>query len=150
MIQRKQSIWLVLAALSTILCFFLPYGLHQSTTEGSTSIQEAMINAQSNIWSAVLAAMSVLLSLVILFLYKNRGLQMKLIMVNSLFYIGTAVYFYIHASDASLGNKLAVGLVGTQVYIGLLLPLLSSFLLALAFIGVKKDEELIKSVDRLR
>ena len=150
MIQRKQSIWLALAATISLLCFVLPYGLHQSTTEGSTSISDTILTAKSDIWSAVLVSISAFLSLIIIFLYKNRGLQMKLIMLNSLCYIGTAVYFYLNASNASLGNKIAIGLVGSQLYIGLLLPLLSSFLLALAFIGVKKDDELVKSVDRLR
>lgn len=75
---------------------------------------------------------------------------MKLILVNMLFYAGTAVYFYIHASKSELGHKIAIGLIGSQLYIGLLLPLISIFFLILAFSGVKNDETLVKSVDRLR
>ena len=150
MIQRKQSIWLLLAAAITLLCFILPYGLSQTTVEASTTISETNLNAKSDIWSAVLTALSAAFSVIIIFLYKNRPLQMKLILVNMLFYVGTTIYYYIHASKVELGHKVAIGLVGSQLYVGLLLPLISIFFLILAFSGVKNDDTLVKSVDRLR
>ena len=150
MIQRKQSIWLLLAAVLTLLCFVLPYGLAHTTAEASATITETNLNAKSDVWSAVLTALSAAFTLFIIFLYKNRSMQMKLILANMLFYAGTTIYFYIHASKAELGHKIAIGLIGSQLYIGLLLPLLSIFLLILAFSGVKNDDALVKSVDRLR
>jgi Mn2+/Fe2+ NRAMP family transporter len=73
---------------------------------------------------------------------------MKLTWLNIILNIGITAYMYYITTLA--GNKLAIGLVETQLYIGLLLPILSIFFLILAFNGVKSDDNLVKSTDRLR
>ncbi|TXI32991.1 MAG: DUF4293 family protein [Niabella sp.] len=150
MIQRKQTLWLLLAAILTALCFVLPYGLKQSTNLQSTTITEIPLKAQTDIWSMALCILSVTESIAIVFLFKNRSLQMKLILVNILSYLATVVYLFINANNQELGHKLVIGLVGNQFYIGFLLPIISILFLVLAFSGVKSDQDLIKSVDRLR
>lgn len=148
MIQRKQSIWFFLAALITAITFFLPFGINQVSTLGISTITETDLNAKSPILLTILVSATTLFSLVILFLYKNRSLQMKLTWLNIILNLGINAYMYYITTLA--GNKLAIGLVETQLYIGLLLPILSIFFLILAFNGVKSDDNLVKSTDRLR
>ena len=54
------------------------------------------------------------------------------------------------ASQNILGNKLVFGLLGSTIYIGILIPICTIILLILAFIGIRKDEQLVKDSDRLR
>lgn len=56
----------------------------------------------------------------------------------------------IYLCNSVTGHKLAVGLVGSTLYLGILFPILSTVLAIMAFIGIRKDDQLLKSVDRLR
>jgi uncharacterized membrane protein YidH (DUF202 family) len=150
MIQRKQSIWLLLAALITSLMYFLPFGINQLTIEGSTSITENSLNGKSDTILAILIALASAFSLVLVFLFKNRKMQMNLVMVNILVTLMAGGYALSIALQAEKGNKIAVGLVGSQLYIGILLPLVSALLLIMAYNGIKQDEKLVRSTDRLR
>ncbi len=148
MIQRKQSIWLFLAALITALTFFLPFGINQASTLGISTIIETLLNATSDLILTSLVSVTALFSLVILFLFKKRSLQMKLVWGNVLLNIGIIGYMYYFTTQP--GNRLVIGLVDIQLFIGLLLPFISIIFLILAYNGVNHDDKLVKSTDRLR
>jgi len=82
---------------------------------------------------------SAVLALVTIFLFKNRKLQFVL---NRLILLGIFVYRMLNLSG-EMENISEKG-------IGVILPIISIVLLVLANRAIKKDEDLVKSVDRLR
>jgi hypothetical protein len=150
MIQRKQSIWLLLAAILTFLCFFLPFGINQQSYAGSEVITEINLYAKSDIVLTIIASVASLLSLLIIFLYKNRSMQMKLTLLAILLNLGLVIYEFIIASQVDKGNKFIIGILGSQLYIGILLPVLSVIFLGMAYNGINSDDKLVKSTERLR
>ncbi len=84
------------------------------------------------------------LALTSIFLYKNRINQFVLNRLNiilNLFLLGFFVY-----RSLSLSGEASVSEKG----IGMLIPVFSIVFLVLANRAIKKDEDLVKSVDRLR
>ena len=89
-------------------------------------------------------ALSTLLSIIAIFLYRNRKLQTVINRLNillNLILLGVFVYRALTMSGAT-----AVAEKG----IGMFIPILSIVLLVLANRAIRKDEQLVKSVDRLR
>lgn len=144
MIQRKQTLWLLFSMLFMLLCFYLPFGVQQ-TPAGETNL-----SAQSNNWLAALSAASALFSLILVFLFRNRILQMRLTLLNMLLSAGTGAFMFYLTTQTTEGNRRVLGLLGNQLFIGLLLPVFSLLFLFLAWQGIRADERLVKSTDRLR
>jgi len=154
MIQRVQSIWLLLASFTLICLFFIPVvtkhvnateyllyldGQHQSAKNAaSASVMVTPIGAM------IINGIAILLCLVSIFQFKNRAMQKRLIMINIVLIIATAV---LSALNASL---LPGGISGSSVHIGSSLFLLAIVFCILAIRGIRKDEQLLRSADRLR
>ncbi len=87
---------------------------------------------------------SAVLSFVTIFLFKDRKLQFvlgRIIILINLFLLGLLIYVSLTLpGEASVSEK----------GIGMFLPILAILLLVLANKAIKKDEDLVKSVDRLR
>ncbi len=150
MIQRKQTIWLLLASLIILLTLYIPYGIHSVSSIDTTSIIETDLTAKTNTLLLILAILSAAFSFFIIFLYNNRKLQMKLCLLAILIVLAILAYQFYDASQTAAGNKLAVGILGSKIYLGVAIPILSIFFLMMAYTGIKKDEKLIRDSDRLR
>jgi hypothetical protein len=88
---------------------------------------------------------SAVLAFITIFLFKNRKLQFVLNRLNILFHLillGIFVYRMLNLSGGI--EKIS------EKGIGVVFPLISIVLLVLANRAIKKDEDLVKSVDRLR
>ena len=96
----------------------------------------------------------ILFSAFIIFSFKNRKKQIKLAAFNFLLictFIVLMFYSFDNAKsflDLSLNNQGAE--LSTTYGIGMILPLLSLVFNFLAIKGIRKDEELVKSADRIR
>ena len=80
-----------------------------------------------------------------IFLYKNRELQLKVVKF--------ATYIQIIAFGFATGVLFSLGGFGTFLWregLGLGLIALVLLFLWIAGVGIKKDEELVKSMDRIR
>ena len=136
MLQRIQTIYLTLAAgISGAVCIFVPYGLNQNR-EALYAYEEPAIFS--------LYMISAVLSLITIFLYKNRKLQFVLGRINILLnfiLLGVFVYWSLTISGETMVSEKGIGM---------LIPVISIVLLVLANKAIKKDEDLVKSVDRLR
>jgi len=135
MIQRIQTFYLVLAALVSGV---LPILLDLWTEAG------APVFAGDILWVSLAFYGAGLLALVSIFMYKNRQNQFVLNRLNiilNLFLLGFFVYRSLNLSGGTLVP---------QKGIGMLIPVFSIVLLVLANRAIKKDEDLVKSVDRLR
>ncbi|WOD44232.1 DUF4293 domain-containing protein [Hwangdonia lutea] len=136
MLQRIQTVYLLIAAgVSAGLIYVFELWI--------TSNDEKVFAADINyVFAAFLT--SAFLSVVAIFRYKNRKSQFMLGRLNiilNFFLIGFFVY-----QSLNVSGETAVSEKG----IGMLLPIVSIVFLALANKAIKKDEDLVKSVDRLR
>ena len=136
MIQRIQTIYLVLAALVAAgLIFMIPV---YSTADGEA------VYALAHLELLGMFMGSALLSLITIFLYKNRKLQFVLGRLNILLnFILLGVLIY-------QSQILSGGAAAPEKGIGMLIPIISIVFIALANKAIKRDEDLVKSVDRLR
>ena len=136
MLQRIQTIYLLLAAgISAGLIFVFHLWI---TDEGVN------VYAKDDLLYLGLFLGSAVLSLITIFMYKNRKSQFvmgRLNIILNFILLGFFVY-----QSLNVSGETAVSEKG----IGMLLPIVSIVLLALANKAIKKDEELVKSVDRLR
>ena len=137
MIQRIQTIYLFLAFVVTgVLPFFIPLWV---MTDGKD-----YFFMQNQVY-IVLLGLSTTLSLLSIVSYKKRQNQFvigRLNIILNLILLGLFVYRSLNLS----GETLAVSEKG----IGMFLPIVAIVLLVLANKAIKKDEDLVKSVDRLR
>ena len=143
MIQRIQSLYLlVVGIISGGLTFVFSLWNNVKATVFSVDLFAATTILQKAIPTAFF--ISAILSLVTIFLYSNRKLQFvfgRLNILTNLFLLGVLVYV-----SQTLSGETAVSEKG----IGMFFPIISIVLLVLANKAIKKDEDLVKSVDRLR
>ena len=136
MLQRIQTIYLLLAA---GVSGGLIYVFELWQTEDGVKV---FANDTDYVFAAFLT--SAFFSIVSIFRYKNRKSQFMLGRLNiilNFFLLGFFVY-----QSLNVSGETAVSEKG----IGMLLPIVSIVFLALANKAIKKDEDLVKSVDRLR
>jgi hypothetical protein len=138
MIQRQQSLWLILATICAFLSFKFPF---VTGTEIEKSISRSvLIMAGSNFFLLVLTGASILISLITIFLYKDRKMQLRLC------YVGIVIAFlllilYIIEMRKLMSPTLALSCV-------FVLAVLVGYIMAAR--GIWKDERLVKSLDKLR
>ncbi len=136
MLQRIQTIYLLIAAgVSAGLIYVF---------ELYATSEDLKVFADDNIYVFGAFFASALLSIISIFRYKNRKSQFMLGRLNiilNFFLLGFFVY-----QSLNISGETAVSEKG----IGMLLPIVSIVFLALANKAIKKDEDLVKSVDRLR
>jgi hypothetical protein len=136
MIQRIQTIYLLLTAVTSGgLIFIVSLWIDGEGNEVVAMDENTFFGAF--IVSAVTAIIAI-------FIYKNRKLQTVINRLNillNLILLGVFVYRALTMSGAT-----AVAEKG----IGMFIPILSIVLLVLANKAIRKDEQLVKSVDRLR
>ena len=95
----------------------------------------------------ILASIILLVAGISIFLYKNRQVQMKLGKLNILLLsVLLALMFYY--SD-SIGNTIGAD-VKTNYQPAVIFPVVALILVFLANRAIKKDEDLVRSADRLR
>jgi hypothetical protein len=137
MLQRIQTLFLLMAALADLLLFWLPVATLYPENGG-----EALPLRASHDWILTLLVVgSAVASLAAVGLYGNRPLQATVANVGLFAILAVAGYaaFLIFSSGPGYGLGL-----------GLLLPLLSANLTAFAVKAIRKDEELVRSSERLR
>jgi hypothetical protein len=145
MIQRLQSIFFLL----TGLCFGGEYLTEFATTPVSTAgiFSDMVFNVHDHIGLQILAGLGALLSIIAIFLYKNRENQIKLgyfIALVAIVLPAVAVLIFINQKD-QIGDISSIN----QSF-GLYLPLGMILFSAMAVKYIKKDQNLVQSMDRLR
>ena len=142
MIQRIQSIYLLLTVLISASLFFLPlFELPAAATDAAS--RNFMIT--SNAVLLVLSSAIGVLSLVVIFLFMNRPLQIRLCrLILIIIFIMIGLLFFTADTISNGLNQKVVYKIGTY------LPLLQVVLVFLAHRSIKKDENLVRSADRLR
>ncbi|MCW8898054.1 MAG: DUF4293 domain-containing protein [Flavobacteriales bacterium] len=159
MIQRIQSLFLLVIALSGVIFLFTPIleiiNYESFYTMDAFNVFEMENNAKkplkSNIGLAVMSIIITLLASTIIFLYKNRPLQIKLakFLILLLALELAALFFYSDAATTFLSNPLK-DQTTISYKIGVVIPIISIIFAYLSIRFIKKDDELVRSADRLR
>ena len=131
MIQRIQSIYLLVAAISmSLISFKVPV----------YTLNDTLFMAQDDTKMFILTIVGAIFSLLGLFMFKNRKFQMKLIRLTVLIQmiIGIRIFMLFNKFEVVLNNSF------------LFLMAFTLMALIMAYRGVKKDDDLVRSVDRIR
>jgi peptidoglycan/LPS O-acetylase OafA/YrhL len=127
MIQRIQTIYLLLVCGLMGSMLFLPVAQIAGSTSMTLSVESAL---------------TAILAFVAIFLYKKRKLQMNLCYVI----FGLLILFYLNIIfDLWLPNRENV-----DIKVPVVFPFFALILDILALLAIRKDEKLVRSADRLR
>lgn len=177
MIQRKQSLFLMLAACLFAACFLFPIASFDAVAPMGNKVtgdlnlvakdvpemMSQILNGEDvtmgqkgfiNIWPlTVLTILTAALALVCIFLYKNRVRQMRLVAVAFLLGVIDVFLIFIWAVDAYIG-KVTTPMACTEINVhyglSVWMAIAGVVLLFLAQRSIKKDEEKVRAADRLR
>ncbi|MCC6583274.1 MAG: DUF4293 domain-containing protein [Chitinophagales bacterium] len=138
MIQRIQSVYLLLVVIACVAYIFVPFGLVKNPdgTLETWAIKQVVLIMIAAIVIAVVAFASI-------FLFNNRRNQMKVVLVNIVLSVMLIGLFLFELTQQ----------IGIQNYIfkiGAILPIFILLFNMLAYGSIKSDEALVKSMDRLR
>ena len=137
MLQRMQTIWLLLAGIAAITSFKLPY--YSGTMQPGIPYTE--LNALNGGWPLVLATLIVAaIALVAIGLYSKRVIQLRLCVLGILAE-AMVVYLYFRKINAYTEGTMALSSI-------LHMCILLFFVLAAK--GISRDEKLVRESDRLR
>ena len=154
MIQRKQTIFLFLAFVATVVCLCLPLGSVELQGMGIEPVLYNMALAQPDnngvnydFFYAPLGALLVLtaiLEFVAIFLYKNRKRQARFCaFAIALIFVWLLLFSYYKYFDLTEVGQLRQSVTAY-------LPFLSAVFDYLAFKGIRADERLVRAADRIR
>ena len=146
MIQRIQSLWLILAALLNALLFFIPLYQYNFPNQIYSPWQVERVSTYIPLF--VVAALIVLLPFVAIFLFKNRKKQKNLIWLSLLANVVFLAIVFMRVAD--LKNATPPPGNFSYAFPGVLLTIISCAFLILSIRGIRHDEKLIRSMDRLR
>ena len=135
MIQRVQSIYLTLVVICVALyvntSFIVVDNIGIKAIESTSLTAVSLINA--------------LMVIVCVFMFKKRKVQMNIcwagIVGSSVTTTLTLLEFYNHIATTAAGKHFSFGIA---------FPFLMIVFFVLAYNGIKKDDQLVKSMDRLR
>jgi len=141
MIQRIQSVWLLLAGAAALLTLKFSFYSGNFIKEGQPKAFTSL-TASSNILLTITTVATGLLALVTIFLYKDRKLQLRLCFLTLLLSIINIVLYFtqIRKFVPNEGNY------DLTAIISIVIPVL----VILAVRGIFRDQKLVKSLDRLR
>lgn len=145
MIQRIQSIFLLLTALVFAALFIVPFAI--SDRPSVQFLSDGVYEVTDHIVLLVLTVAGILIAGISIFMFRKRKVQLKLgylIIVIAILLPVVAFLLFIKASSEADANVLI------EDQVGLFLPALAIIFAAIANRFIKKDDKLVKSMDRLR
>ena len=141
MLQRIQTVWLLLVAACAFGTYSLPIYIGK-LADGSA--KKFLIPDSFLLFPLVFGLGAV--ALVCIFLFKNRKLQFRLCIIGILLSILVIVLEYYKTTGFKEANAFQSG----SYQPGALIPFAIVIFFYLAAKGINKDEKLVKSLDRLR
>ena len=145
MLQRIQSVFLLLACVGYAGLFKYPFAT--STTSEAPLFEDQIFSVTDHTILLVLLALGLVTSALSIFLFNNRLLQMRLVllsMIMALFLSIVAIWLvYSNASSWTQNLKIEDG-------IGIYITVITLILIILARVYINKDEKTVRSMDRLR
>lgn len=154
MIQRIQSVYLVIAMLLSAGYFFFPFSVKIFNLDEGEAVYKLLIygvqkadgNIEPNFLLLALCILLIVILVLAVFMYKNRKLQIKICWMSVIFCLAiiTADYFLSDAMGKEMGVKNPVYMIASYI------PVFQFILLRLAIRAIQRDEKLIRSAERIR
>ncbi len=144
MIQRIQSIWLFISTLLFGLEYWQHLSFAHTLSAGPGILDDMLLKTSENQYMTTGSILSSILSFVAIFLYRNRGSQVMIAGLSSLvqLVLNLGFGFYLIYKYGMI-NQFRPDLTAYFGWIGL-------FANWLAIKAIRKDIEVVKSMDRLR
>jgi hypothetical protein len=136
MIQRQQTLWLLLATICAFLSFQWPFFTGNKIDNPA---EKVVVDGASSLFLLLFTGASVVLSLVTIFLFKDRKLQSRLCLVGIALSFLIFLFYYLEIKSLT-GTLALTSLLALLVLIGYFM----------AFRGIRADQKLVKSLDKLR
>ncbi|HEX3081588.1 MAG TPA: DUF4293 family protein [Puia sp.] len=141
MLQRMQSVWLLLAAVFAILTIKFSFYSGNIEVPGQP-VSFQYLTASFNIWILILTVAITSIAAIDIFLYKNRKLQGRLAILGLLLSL-LNIYLYLKQIHRFVEHQGSHTITSVFVFV---IPIL----FFLAWRGIYRDQKLVKSLDRLR
>ncbi|KPK79137.1 MAG: hypothetical protein AMS27_18305 [Bacteroides sp. SM23_62_1] len=153
MIQRIQTLYLLFALILTVLLFFSPI------IEILTDNNQLLVFKSSGLYEAesdeiiiktvpvtILLAVVVFLYFIAILLYKRRVLQARICMLTILLLAGLAglLIYYLTFVFRKIDTT------GSSFQLAALYPVICIILTYLAYRGIRKDEQIVRSIEKIR
>ncbi len=140
MLQRIQTIWLLLAATAALIT--LKFSFYSGNKIADNVKQFVKLTAMENMILMILTVAVAVAALVTIFFYKDRKMQLKITLATFVLSVINIVLYF-----TEIGKFIPKeGTYSITSVVALAVPVL----LLLAARGIWKDEQLVKSTDRLR
>ena len=149
MIQRIQSVYLLVVSILMVICMCNPIGSIIASTNEISEFGNLFITLPDGTkdyapWSLfVILLVVAVLAFVTIFLFKKRMLQIRLTIFSSVmligYYLAVVAYIFMLAENTSFTPSWTI-----------CLPFVGIILNWLAIRGIGADEALVKAYDRLR
>ena len=149
MIQRKQTVFLIIALLFTVACLCMPVGvLSYNKMGGDAVIYNLWVAAETGkmftVWPLfAILLLSCPLNVFTVFSYHNRKLQSKLCVVNAVLMLVWAVVMAVYSQSLATDATFRVAIAAA-------FPIVALILYMMAKHGVDADERLVRAADRIR
>ena len=140
MIQRQQTLWLLLATAAAIASFMFPFVVGDEIKADNPMPVRATIDAGSTFLLLLCTGATLVISTVTIFLYQNRQHQ-SWVAAGGLLVTALLLFLYIKEMNRLTSPVLALSAV---------LPVVMLFSYIMALRGIRKDDKLVKSLDKLR
>ncbi|MGB3007592.1 MAG: DUF4293 domain-containing protein [Chitinophagaceae bacterium] len=140
MIQRQQTLWLLLATAAAVLTFMFPFATGEELVVKTAMKQPVEIIAGNNFFTLLLTIATIGISSVTIFMFKDRKLQMRLCLLGILVSVLILVLYIMHMRK----------LITSTPALWAILPVVVIASYFMAFRNIRKDEKLVKSLDKLR
>jgi hypothetical protein len=141
MLQRMQSLWLLIAGACGVLTLKYSFFSGNKLSANQTKTFE-FLTASSSIILLILTVAVVSAILIDIFLYKNRKLQLRIVLAAIVISI-TNIVLYFRETDKFVPGE---GNYDLSCILAIAIPILLFF----AATGIYKDEKLVRSLNRLR
>lgn len=153
MLQRIQTVYLIIVFLLAFLFLFLPIGvfgeadgLRVSAVSAFSALYPDVSHGSFQILLVFLGLIAAGLSLYTILIYKRRLMQIRLGQFNILLHLGllvAAFYYLDRVKEQIPGAEFSYGA-------GIFLPLFSLLLILMANRAIRRDENLVRAADRIR
>ncbi|GAB3012102.1 hypothetical protein GCM10027051_13610 [Niabella terrae] len=140
MIQRKQTLWLLLSGISSALTFKFPFytGTVLADTKGVTGPE---LSAIDNIFLILLTAAVFLLAIGAIFLFRNRKKQIQAALAGLVGTVALIAVYFTYTKNFAPGG---------HITLTALLSLIAAVGFYFAIKGIRRDQRLVRDLNRLR
>jgi hypothetical protein len=145
MVQRIQTVYLALVAIFHLLLFFIPIFTWDKSTSGESGYYH--MTATYSLPFIIIDVLIVLLSIFSISFFKSRTRQRKMVYILAVIIIVFVVLCVLQMFRITTSSESTF--LPSRSF-GMFLQLTSIILCLMANRRIKKDDDLVKSVDRIR